>query len=54
MSKDRVISVRVDEDIYTELLGFSEELGISLSNCASVCLRLYLESQREEDDEEDE
>lgn len=53
-TQDHVISVRIDEDMYNELLGISEELGISLSRCASVCLRIYLSTQGKEDEQENE
>jgi len=53
MSNDHIISIRLDDDMYRELVGIADELGISLSRCASTCLRIYLENQNEENIEED-
>lgn len=50
--KTEVISVRIDEKMHDELLGISEELGISLSAAASHCLRIYLRKKSENDKKE--
>lgn len=47
--KTRVISVRIDDEMQDELVGISDELGISLSAAASYCLRIYLRKRKEDE-----